>query len=184
MKYLRLILLPQHIMLTGNTSSLSRVPPTLQQTTARQPRPPCVACSSGCWWQWDLPDGGQARHWTLLMQGAEPCTGFQIMQSSTVSAQTMDITHMAVPLPDLSRQSLKQKMHESFRGDEATEGMQTWLVRTSASGLIKLWLDGAGSSNPVEATAEVRTAMIAARLVIKGNCCFFWICTASCVVSM
>lgn len=132
-------------------------------------KPTCLACSLGCWWQWDLSDDGNAGHWTLLVQGAEPCTGFQVMHSSASSAQTTDITHMAVQLPNLARQSLKQKMHGSFRGAEDTEGRQTWLVRTSAPGLIKLWLDGAGASKSVEATAEVCSVMIAARLVIKGT---------------
>lgn len=88
------------------------------------------------------------------------------MQSSTSSAQTTDITQMAVQLPDLSRQSLQQKMHGSFRGDEDTEGRQTWLVRTSTPGLIKLWLNGAGASQSVEATAEVCAVMTAAHLLI------------------
>ena len=116
-------------MTTGNRISLSHIPPTPQPTHSKDKhKPACVACSSGCWWQWDLTGDGHASYWTLLVQGAEPCTGFQVMQSSTSSAQTTDITHMAVQLPDLSRQSLQQKMHGSFRGDEDTEGRQTWLV--------------------------------------------------------
>ena len=149
-------------------------------------KPACVACSSRCWWQWDLTGDGHASYWTLLVQGAEPCTGFQVMQSSTSSAQTTDITHMAVQLPDLSRQSLQQKMNGSFRGDEDTEGRQTWLVRTSTPGLIKLWLNGAGASQSVEVTAEVCAVMTAAHLLIVGDCCLGWIpmVLLACAVSM
>lgn len=159
---LHLVLLWRHIMATGNNISLST--PHCSSPQQDKHKPSCVACSSGCWWQWDLTDAGHAGHWTLVVQGAEPCTGFQVMQSSTSSAQTMDITHTAVQLPHLSRQSLKQKMQGSFRQAEDTVGRQTWLVRTSAPGLIKLWL-GAGASKPVEATVEVRTLKIAALLV-------------------
>lgn len=117
---------------------------------------PIVACRSGCWWQWDLTDADQTSHWSLLVQGAAPCTGFQVMQSSNSSAHTTDITHMAVQLPDVSKPSLKQKMHRSFTGAADTEGHQTWLVRVRALGVVMLWLDGNGASKAVEATVEVR----------------------------
>lgn len=115
-----------------------------------------VACRSGCWWQWSLTDADQTSHWTLLVQGAAPCTGFQVMQSSNSSAHTTDITHMAIQLPDVSKQSLKQKMQSSFTGAADTEVRQTWLVRVSAPGVVTLWLDGSGASKAVEATVEVR----------------------------
>ena len=77
------------------------------------------------------------------------------MHSSTNSAHTTDITHLAVQLPDVSKQSRKQKMHGSSRGPEVIEDRQTWLLRSSAPGMIKLWLDGDGTSQSVEATVEV-----------------------------
>lgn len=62
---------------------------------------------------------------------------------------------MAAQLPDVSKQSLKQKMHRSFTRAADTEGHQTWLVRVRASGVVMLWLDGGGASKAVEATVEV-----------------------------
>ncbi|KAL3145120.1 GPI inositol-deacylase, variant 2 [Trebouxia sp. C0009 RCD-2024] len=107
---------------------------------------------SGCWWQWELADMGHNSHWTLLIQGARPCDGFQVMRTSIDAVHTVDITHTAVQLPDAMQQSSHMKVHE---GPETTGGQQLWLVHVATPGVTRLWLDGGGSSNHVEATAEV-----------------------------
>lgn len=95
---------------------------------------------------------GHNSHWTLLIQGARPCDGFQVMRTSIDAVHTVDITHTAVQLPDAMQQSSHMKVHE---GPETTGGQQLWLVHVATPGVTRLWLDGGGSSNHVEATAEV-----------------------------
>ena len=106
---------------------------------------------SGCWWKWDLTGNLTCSHWTLLIQGAEPCTGFQVTHSSSDTAIANDMSHVAVQLPDVTRQAHAQKKQRN--AGVAAEGRQAWMVQLPASGIVRLWIDGSGEA--VEATAEV-----------------------------
>ena len=73
------------------------------------------------------------------------------MHTSTDTVHTVDITHIAVQLPD----AMQQSAQEGARRAEPTGGQQLWLVHITAPGVIMLWLGGGGISKHVEATAEV-----------------------------
>ncbi|KAL0021017.1 hypothetical protein WJX77_007158 [Trebouxia sp. C0004] len=96
-----------------------------------------VGCSTraGCWWQWNQTWDSEHQSWTLLMQGASPCRDFQVMHSRSDRQQPLDMTHMAVELPDLTRQNRK-----GSASADSKPGGQTWLVRLRASGSISLWI--------------------------------------------
>lgn len=45
----------------------------------------------------------------MLIQGADPCNGFQVMHSSTHKHSPVDVTHVAVKLPALTLQQGKKE---------------------------------------------------------------------------
>ena len=111
-------------------------------------------CRSGCWWRWRLTDPPPSSLWTLLILGAEPCSGFQVMHSVSDIAHATDMTHIAVQLPDVTQCSEKQKKHRH----QTEEARQAWLVQLHTPGVVWLWLDG--TSKAVDATVEVCTSSL------------------------
>ena len=104
-----------------------------------------AAYRSGCWWHWNLTTAPGNSKWNLLVQGAAPCAGFQVTHSVTGNGQqAADMTRMAVQLPDASRLWQRQKKEGNYRGEDAAESRQTWVMQLEASGVIMLWLQGRG----------------------------------------
>ena len=84
----------------------------------------------------------------MIIYGAEPCVGFQVMHTMTNRQPQVDLTHTAVKLPNVFEDRKKSKGVLS----PVSADSKTWLVRAEMSSSVGLWLSGDTS---VKATIQV-----------------------------
>ena len=122
-------------------------------------QPSCPWCRSGCWWRFD---GAQSNHvWTLLIQGAAPCSGFRtFMQSNSSTAGTASKAGTAGTVETTGQAVQLLSSIKGWRGEaadsqsESQNGKQTWLLSMRHDRDISLWVRG---DPEIELTAEVST---------------------------
>ena len=93
----------------------------------------------------------EPEYWTMVIHDAEPCTGFQVMHSTSMpdGQQPVDLTHTAVRLPNVFAKATDGRGHLPASADS-----KTWLIRAGAAGSLRLWLSGEASTR---ATIQVHT---------------------------
>ena len=127
-----------------------------------------LSCCRGCWWQWNASKPSAPEAWTMIIHGAEPCVGFQVMHTMTDRQAQVDLTRTAVKLPNISA--------ERKKGNGAlfpvSADSKTWLVRAELSSAVGLWLSGDTS---VKGTIQVCNTTVC--VVNRNNL----MCTAHCI---